>query len=319
MKKRLLSSFGLLVAAVCLLAQSPGQISIEEYILRYKDISIEEMKLYRIPASITMAQAILESSNGNSDLARLANNHFGIKCKLEWEGETYYKDDDEKNECFRKYRDPVESFRDHSVFLADRDRYDGLFSLDIKDYKGWAYGLKAAGYATNPKYPQILIKIIEDNDLQELDQYYLEPVVASAKTKKDIHSKTKVSVSDDFEAVYIGANNRKVYLNNGVKFIYARAGDSFAGIAKDFEIYSWQVYKYNDLRKDDQPSEGQMLYLQHKKNKGSKPYHIAEGGDTMYVISQRYGVKLKKLYEYNGMAIGTEPAAGQKVLLRKPA
>jgi len=319
MKKRFLCCYGFLLAATALLAQSTGQISLEEYILRYKDIAIEEMNMYRIPASITMAQAILESSNGNSDLALLANNHFGIKCKLEWDGETYYKDDDEKNECFRKYSDPLESFRDHSIFLADRDRYDALFSLDLKDYRGWANGLKAAGYATNPKYPQILIKIIEDNNLQDLDQYYREPAVASAKTKKDIHAKTKVSVSDDFEAVYIGANNRKVYINNGVKFIYARAGDTFAGIAEDFEIYSWQVHKYNDLKKDDQPTEGQMLYLQHKKNKGSKPHHTVEGGDTMYSISQKYAVKLKKLYEYNGMAVGSEPAAGQKVLLRKPS
>ena len=158
---------------LCLLSfsgYSQAKITVEEYISLYKDLAIKEMKTYRIPASVTLAQGILESENGNSPLALEANNHFGIKCHKEWTGKTYIYDDDIKDECFRKYIKVEDSYRDHSEFLTTRDRYKSLFDLDITDYKGWAYGLKEAGYATNPRYPEILIRIIEENGLMELDQ-----------------------------------------------------------------------------------------------------------------------------------------------------
>jgi len=165
---------GLLITGILILAfQFPGfsqkKITVEEYIDKYQDLAISEMKKHRIPASIKMAQAILESGSGNSELAVKANNHFGIKCHKGWTGKTYHKDDDEKDECFRKYKSPEDSYRDHSHFLTSRDRYKSLFDLEITDYKGWAYGLKQAGYATNPRYPELLIRIIEVNGLTRLD------------------------------------------------------------------------------------------------------------------------------------------------------
>tara|TARA_B100000900_G_scaffold410039_1_gene427018 strand:- start:12959 stop:13825 length:867 start_codon:yes stop_codon:yes gene_type:complete len=140
-----------------------------EYIFKYKDLAVAEMNQYGIPASITLSQGVLESGNGNSELARKAKNHFGIKCHSSWEGKKVYHDDDEAQECFRKYPTVAASYRDHSVFLQ-KARYANLFELAITDYKGWAKGLKKAGYATNPEYPELLIKIIENNQLQQYDK-----------------------------------------------------------------------------------------------------------------------------------------------------
>jgi flagellum-specific peptidoglycan hydrolase FlgJ len=151
-----------------------------EYIDRFKDIAVQEMNTYGIPASITLAQGLFESGAGNSDLARVANNHFGIKCGMSWSGESYYKDDDAVNDCFRVYSNPEDSFRDHSEFLKKKN-YALLFELDKNDYKGWAYGLKAAGYATNPKYPQLLINIIVKYNLDQYDR----PEGELAKIKRE--------------------------------------------------------------------------------------------------------------------------------------
>ena len=139
------------------------------YIEKFKGVAIEEMNTYGIPASITLAQGISELGSGNSSLAKYANNHFGIKCTSDWKGKAYYKDDDERNDCFRVYKDARESYKDHSEFLK-RKRYSFLFELDKNDYKNWALGLKTAGYATNPKYPDMLIGIIEKYKLYQYDQ-----------------------------------------------------------------------------------------------------------------------------------------------------
>ncbi|UYW00566.1 glucosaminidase domain-containing protein [Flavobacterium agricola] len=150
--------------------QSTAKNSVTDYIESYKHIAIDNMKTHKIPASITMAQGILESGSGNGTLAQKANNHFGIKCHSGWTGASVRHDDDAAQECFRKYNDPAESYRDHSLFLTTRSRYNNLFKLDIYDYKAWARGLKAAGYATDPKYPDKLISLIERYNLQELDK-----------------------------------------------------------------------------------------------------------------------------------------------------
>ena len=168
--RRLIIIISLFLFILNYTCRSQEKVTVAEYIDLYTDLAIKEMKNYHIPASITLAQGILESENGNSPLAIEANNHFGIKCHQEWTGKTYNHDDDIKNECFRKYTKAEDSFRDHSEFLTTRDRYKPLFDLDITDYKGWAYGLKQAGYATNPRYPEILIRIIEENGLAELDK-----------------------------------------------------------------------------------------------------------------------------------------------------
>lgn len=181
-------SLKVLLLSLLLLLPNAGRLSAQSavrsrYIEKYKDIAVEQMKRYGIPASITLAQACLESANGTSPLATKANNHFGIKCH-EWKGKTYKHDDDKKGECFRRYADPAESFKDHSLFLTTRARYKGLFSLNREDYKAWAHGLKAAGYATNPQYAQLLIKIIEENGLQRYDRLAVGNSAASGSRSR---------------------------------------------------------------------------------------------------------------------------------------
>lgn len=277
---------------------SNQKLSKEDYIEAYKDIAIEEMNTFSIPASITLAQGILESASGNSTLARKAHNHFGIKCHKGWNGKTFHMDDDAENECFRKYNKPFDSFKDHSIFLSSRDRYAFLFDLDITDYKAWAEGLKKAGYATNPKYPQLLIKLIEDYRLYEYDKFYSPANYAYHENKTTKITKPE---GDDFKPITLSTGNRQVYENNGIKFIYARRNDTFYSIAQDFNIYTWQVFKYNDLKKKDKVVEGQMLYLEKKKSKGKQANHRVQVGETLYEISQNYGIQLKKLCKYNNL------------------
>ena len=175
-----------LALAVTATASAQDRTTKQEYIDKYKQLAIDDMETYGIPASIKMAQALLESDAGNSRLAREGNNHFGIKCKKEWTGETIHHDDDAPQECFRKYASAAQSFRDHSEFLDRSPRYQSLFDLDPLDYKGWAYGLKAAGYATNPKYPELLIKLIEDNKLYLLDKGETPEVAAVTPTPEPV-------------------------------------------------------------------------------------------------------------------------------------
>ncbi len=302
-----------------LFSQLPeNKITKEEYINLYKDISIEEMNMYSIPASITLSQGILESGHGNSRLAKKANNHFGIKCHMSWTGKTFHMDDDARNECFRKYKSPYESFKDHSIFLSTRDRYAFLFNLEITDYKGWAKGLKKAGYATNPKYPQLLINIIEEYELHQYDLFYDKTIASRYRpeVERGVSTRYRKADAEDFKAITIGAASREIFINNDVKFIYAKKDDTFAKIAKDFNIYSWQLYSYNDMSKKDQLQYGQMVYLEAKKRKGDKPYHIVQPGETLNDISQLYAVKLKKLCKYNTLDKDAILFPNQKVKLR---
>lgn len=297
------------------------EISVEDYIMAYKDVAMEKMKEYGIPASITLAQGILESGSGNSELAREANNHFGIKCHKGWEGKTFHMDDDEKNECFRKYSSPDESYRDHSLFLTQRERYADLFKLNTNDYKGWAHGLKKAGYATNPRYPQLLIKIIEENRLYEFDKG-ITPVYLAGKTNRTLPSANGTGSisyppSGNYPLVEIWETGRKVYANNGVKFIFAEKGDNFSVIAADFGIYSWQLPKYNDLDKKATLLEGQIIYLEKKKRKNKEAgTHTVKAGESMHFISQLYGIRLAQLFRKNDMPEGTQARAGQVIRLK---
>ncbi|MEN8226498.1 MAG: glucosaminidase domain-containing protein [Bacteroidota bacterium] len=297
------------------------KISVEDYILTYKDVAIDKMEEYGIPASITLAQGILESGSGNSELSRKANNHFGIKCHKDWKGKTFHMDDDAKDECFRKYRSPDDSYRDHSLFLTTRGRYAGLFKLNIMDYKGWARGLKKAGYATNPKYPQLLIRIIEENRLYEFDKGVTpDYLLANSQPVTNGNKAPVISApppSSHYELVEIWETGRKVYINNGVKFIFVKAGDSFSDIAADFEIYSWQLPKYNELEKKTEPGEGQMLYIEKKKRKNKEAgSHTVKAGESMHYISQLYGIQLKQLYKYNKMEEGMGAVVGRVLELR---
>ncbi|WP_037357960.1 glucosaminidase domain-containing protein [Schleiferia thermophila] len=263
----------------------------QEYIARYKTIAIEEMKTFKIPASIKLAQAILESADGTSRLAVEANNHFGIKCHREWNGPAVYHDDDQKNECFRKYKTAEESFRDHSLFLSERTRYKKLFELPIEDYRSWAYGLREAGYATNPKYPELLIKIIEENQLYQFDREALGALVTG--------------------------ENRLQYHENRIKYIIAQAGDTWESIAKEFDTRVDYLLKYNEVNYAHALQAGDIVFLQPKRRSSRKvKTYTVKPDDDMYHISQQFGIKLKYLYKRNRMSAGEQPQPGTTLYLR---
>ncbi len=308
--------------------------TVEAYIQKYKDIAMELMRKDKIPASITLAQGILESGCGNSELARNANNHFGIKCKPEWMGEKYYYDDDAKQECFRKYKSDFDSYRDHSEFLKTRDYYSKLFLLDICDFTAWAYGLKEAGYATSPVYAQMLIKIIEDNRLYRFDAPCKPPkhdtvqrVVIKDNTKpisekKDTIAKKAIpktvqqSTEEDFSDIPLNDAMRKIYLNNGVKYIKARKNDSFETIANDMGLSVYELLRCNDMKMGIAIKAGDVIYVETKKKKSETEFHVVAEGETMQTISQTYGIQLKELYAKNRMKPDSEAAVGQKLWLK---
>ncbi len=263
----------------------------DDYVALYKDIAIREMYDYGIPASITLAQGILESGLGKSELAVEANNHFGIKCHNEWSGERMYHDDDANHECFRKYDSAEESFIDHSQFIKNRARYSFLFELDRTDYKGWAKGLKEAGYATDPKYPTRLVNLIEEHNLHQYDLMAPASMPVKYKAESD-------SVLD-------------------VKHTYAQKGETYYTIGVKYHIPFNLIYVYNDVEKGDrQPEPGEIVYLRPKHSKCAYcPEHIVEKGESMHSISQKYGIKLIKLYELNNMPYNEAPVIGQIIKL----
>ena len=263
----------------------------EQYIEHYREDAIIQMHKHKIPASITMAQGILESSNGNSRLAVKGNNHFGIKCH-NWDGKKIYEDDDKKNECFRKYENALASFEDHSLFLKKYNRYAFLFDFKITDYKAWAKGLKTAGYATNKKYADLLIKLIEENQLYELDKV------------KETHS-------------ILTESSRNVYLHpNRIKYVISKEGETLLEIAKEFDMRLWQLYKYNDIENEYELTKGEKIFIQPKKNKGKVEAHITKDGESIRSISQLYGIKLKKLKKRNKHLSGYEIKSGFEIKLR---
>lgn len=327
------------------------------YIQRFKKIAVVEMHRSGIPASIKLAQAILESAAGKSQLAEKANNHFGIKCGSDWKGRTYKKKDDDYKmgvrvkSCFRAYDNPESSFIDHTKFLTNpskKSRYGFLFDLKKTDYKGWAKGLKKAGYATNPKYPQLLIKVIEDNQLHQYDFLSLDDVAAPSDAIADVDNKpSKPSISDnnngdndELAPVTPNKKNKKdndaitnpkknttinavdeVVFENDVKAIVIKPNDTPAKIAKRHDLKLSRVLKYNDLNSNAGNmalAEGSFFYLQSKRNsrRGNKNFHVVRGNETMYEISQLYGVKLSKLYSRNKMEVGQEPAQGERIILK---
>ncbi|MBE37146.1 MAG: hypothetical protein CMP50_00510 [Flavobacteriales bacterium] len=273
---------------------------VRSYIKQYKNLAISEMHRYGIPASITLAQGILESGSGKSRLALDANNHFGIKCHVHWEGPSVYHDDDEKQECFRKYNSVDDSFRDHSIFLSERNRYSFLFELKKNDYKGWAKGLQKAGYATSNTYAKKLIRLIDEYNLTQYDNKKLN--------KKD---QEKLALSNEADV------NPSVYEKNYTKYVLAKKGDFYDDIAEKMDVWLWELLKYNECEIDRPLLEGEKVYLQPKRKKGSKSYHIVSEGEDMYSISQLYGIKLKHLYKKNRMDFGAEPYVGQRLSLVK--
>lgn len=267
----------------------------EEYIKKYRDIAVEEMERYHIPASITLAQGLLESGAGQGTLARKSNNHFGIKCGGDWRGKSVKHDDDARDECFRVYKNAADSYRDHSKFLVGRPRYASLFKLDMTDYKGWAHGLKKAGYATNPRYAYQLIDIIERYDLYKYDKK------GGLKWMKE------------------NPNPHQPYLANGLVYVIGRSGDTWKSLSKEFDISKRKLRKYNDLYKDYVIQDGDILYLEKKNRKAQKGniVHVLRHGESMYSISQKYGIRLKRLYKMNKMKPEDDaPAVGTIMRLR---
>lgn len=287
------------------------RITRREYIETYKDWAIHNMQETGIPASITLAQGILESASGNSKLAREDNNHFGIKCHSDWKGERVYHHDDARNECFRKYKSPYDSFKDHAEFLTTRDRYAFLFELPTTDYKGWARGLSKAGYATNPQYPELLIRIIEEEGLYTYDQNISEAA------KQAYRNNQRQRLSSDI--VINAFEKRAVKYNNGVKYIELKEGDTFKSISQMFGLKDWELPTYNDLPANADLSKYAILYIESKRRNAHPNHktHVVKNGETMHAISQQYGVRLKKLYYYNEMEPGTEPQSGEIIKLRK--
>ncbi len=296
--QRLFLMILLLVATTTAQAQRKNARYVD-YINQYKDLAISHMKDYKIPASITLAQGILESGAGTSQLARKSNNHFGIKCGSSWRGSSVRHTDDAPNECFRAYKHAQESYKDHSLFLTNGARYAFLFKLDIADYKAWARGLKKAGYATDPSYANRLITIIEDYELYKYD-------------KEGVYTKRQIRKNPWL------LNPHQVFIANGMAYVVARDGDTFQDLGKEFDI-SWRsLVKYNDLHKDYTLVNGDIIYLKAKKKKAAKPYtvYIVKDGDSMHTISQKYGIRLKNLYKMNRKDYDYVPQINDRLRLR---
>ena len=306
------SGFMFLVSGV--FAQSSSyDVQVGSYIKVYSNIAVEEMKQYHIPASITLAQGIIESGAGQSRLAKEANNHFGIKCHADWKGKTFHQDDDRSDECFRKYDRAEDSFRDHSYFLTLRDRYKGLFSLPLTDYRGWAEGLETAGYATSREYAEMLIRTIEQYQLFLYDG------------KVGIAEKTMMFDSTDFVryawvAGFVpagkAADGRRKYINNELECVVANKTDKLSTLSVILDIPVKRLMKYNDLKVAGTLEPGQVVYLEPKRRKAAVKEHIAGKTESLYEISQRYGIKMKFLLKRSGMAEGINPYPGQVLKLR---
>ncbi len=316
----------LLLFALLPLSLFAQRITPEEYIQTYKDIAIREMKTHKIPASITLAQGILESGAGNSALAREAKNHFGIKCHKGWEGDTYYMDDDEKNECFRKYDNVEESFRDHSEFLCGRTRYAALFELDITDYEGWAKGLKAAGYATNPKYAQLLIDRINLYDLAQYDQIALGLLTENEVEPVDpevVEEYFELAFSPEDKSVFpladMTPDGRFIYENNKVRFVFAKEGETPESMAQAFGIKFKKFCEYNCLKHPEEVvfHSGDVVYLDKLRNRNwkAKPTTVQEG-ETLRDVALRFAVKPRSIQHMNGVKEGERLFKGQVLRLR---
>ena len=296
------------------------QVSVERYIDAYKDIAIREMKRMGIPASITLAQGILETESGNSDLVKKSNNHFGIKCKSSWSGSSVSHDDDASGECFRKYNTAEESYRDHSNFLRGSDRYAFLFKLPASDYKRWAHGLKKAGYATNPAYPDILIKNIEKYNLQQYTLIGVGEVPVyddSEYTDDKPEAAGKITVSEaatgspDPAAVV----NRKSMFN-GLKAVNAVAGTSLLAIATEYKIDLVRLLEFNDLKGDGLLKEDGWVFLEKKSVSGNRDFYITEKEESVNSIAQANGIQVSYLLQYNNLDDVAVVKPGTKVFLR---
>lgn len=315
--QRIILFIALFVSSIAEL--SAQEITAQQYIERYKIIAIRDRFDYNIPASITLAQGLLESGNGNSMLAVKANNHFGIKCHSDWTGKRIFKDDDAKDECFRVYDTPEESYIDHAKFLTTKSRYEFLFQYDVSNYKAWARGLKKAGYATNPQYPQRLIDIIERYDLAQYDRISLEDfnkmLILNGKEPEEMIQEDSDIIAEENSIVEEGPHT--VLYRNRVRYVIVHKNESLIDIAKLYNINPNSIYRYNDLAKGSSIKQGMMLYLQPKRKKGDLKIHIVQKGETYWAISQIHGMKLDWLLKRNGLEEGAKAKVGDRLYLKK--
>lgn len=299
MKRVFLISLLVVVCTFSMNAQMKKNQQFQQYFDSYKEMAIEQMRRYHIPASITLAQGVLESGAGRSELAIRGNNHFGIKCNG-WTGRKTYHDDDENNECFRAYKSVAESYEDHSKFLVSSSRYSSLFKLKQTDYKGWAYGLKSCGYATNPRYAIQLIDIIQLYQLYEYDE---------GKRGGSQYQPTSGSVF-----------THRVYAFNKNYYVIAKAGDTYRSIGEEMGVSYKKLAKYNENDRDARLEEGEFVWLQKKRRNAPKEYkhrpHVVQPGESMYTISQRYGIRLKRLYKMNDLSPYYQIQVGDRLRIR---
>ena len=285
-------------------AQLKWNSAYQIYIDQYKDLAIEQMLHYNIPASITLAQGLLESAAGRSDLTKSGNNHFGIKCHG-WNGRRTYHDDDEAGECFRAYDNAKQSYEDHSKFLSTQSRYARLFNLSRTDYKGWAKGLKQCGYATNPQYASKLIQIIEFYNLSKYDK-------ATSYDRFMAHHAAEDRPGPDGNFHIIKAYNNNYY-------VIAKSGDTFKGLAKELGISARKLAKYNERSRKDILAQGDVVYLKKKRSKATKQYknrlHVVKANESMYSIAQKYGIRLKSLYKKNGLTPEYQIQVGDRLIV----
>ena len=299
----------------------------EEYVEKYKAIAIAHMERYGIPASITMAQGILESDSGNSRLSTSSNNHFGIKCKKSWTGDRVYHDDDAKGECFRAYPSVEASYQDHADFLDQSPRYDSLFAYPSDDYRSWARGLKAGGYATAPDYAERLVKIIESMKLYLLDKENGNKIYTASKSataNTEAWWESNIATSDEQinpNAFRVTVNSHKgygVYRTNHTFYVVAKEGDTFESVGKVFDISAKMLRKFNDVAKDGELKKGDIVYIERKKTQwlGNVMQHKVVRDENLYSLSQSYGIRLKSLAKLNRMRLNEEVKKGDIVRLK---
>ena len=301
-----------IVVMLCSVAIAMAQnAKYQAYISKFRDLAIAQMREHNIPASITMAQGLLESGAGTSLLAVKGHNHFGIKAHNDWTGPVMLRDDDAPNEKFRVYARDEQSYEDHSLFLRRGKRYASLFNLSITDYKGWAHGLKAAGYATSPTYAAKLIQIIEDYNLTELDQ---------AALGKKHHAKPVQTVTTPSVPQALSHGQHNICFNNRNYYIVARPGDTFESLAKEYGVSARKLRRNNEVDKHHQLCAGDIVYFEKKQKRADKiykkKYHALQAGESLYGISQKYGMRLKTLYTINKLEPGYTSKVGDRIRLR---
>jgi LysM repeat protein len=316
MKLKLTSLF-IMSLALSKIMSGQNSADVNTYINAYKDYAINEMIRTGIPASIILAQGIHETEAGKSELVKRSNNHFGIKCKDTWTGSVVYHDDDERGECFRRYDNPLDSYKDHSDFLRNSSRYNFLFKIGPLDYEAWAYGLKKAGYATNPKYPLILIQLVKDYNLQQyslIAMGKLQPAdetVAKSTSQNDLH----MTDADKKPAPSRQYPNEEFLINN-TRVVFVKKGTSLLVVSDKYNIPLGKIVDFNDLREEDVLVQDQLIYLQRKRKTGANEFHFVQNRENLYDICQEEAIRYESILTWNRLSKGEEPAVGEKIYLR---